>query len=145
MRYGRSMRAGVAGIVFLATVTVSGSTGLARSTAPATARLAHSAPSWAAGARALRAAPASQRLGVRVYLAPRGGTAALNAAIRAVSTPGSPSYRHFLTPAQYGARFAPTAATIASVGSWLRGAGMRVTGLGPSSRYVTATGTAASA
>ena len=145
MRYGRSMRAGVAGVVCLAAVTVSGSTGLARSAAPATARLAQSAPSWAAGARALRAAPASQRVAVRVYLAPRGGTAALNAAINAVSTPGSPSYRHFLTPAQYRSRFAPSAATIASVESWLRGAGMRVTGLGPSSRYVKATGTAASA
>ena len=145
MRYGRSMRAGVAGIVCLAAVTVSGSTGLARSAAPATARLAHSAPSWTAGARALRAAPASQRLAVRVYLAPRGGTAALNAAIRSVSTPGSASYRHFLSPAQYRAHYAPTAATIASVESWLRSAGMRVTGVGPSNRYVTATGTAASA
>ena len=145
MRYGRSMKVGVAGVVCLAAVTVSGSTGLAQSAAPATARLAHSAPSWAGGARALRAAPASQRLAVRVYLAPRGGTAALNAAIRSVSTPGSASYRHFLTPAQYRARFAPSAATIASIESWLRGAGMRVTGLGPSSRYVTATGTAASA
>ena len=82
MRYGRSMRAGLAGTVCLAAVTVSGSTGLARSAAPATARLAHSAPSWTAGASALRAAPASQRLAVRVFLAPRGGTAALNAAIR---------------------------------------------------------------
>src|SRR3954452_1594202 len=108
MRYGRSMRAGVAGVVCLAAVTVSGSTGLARSAGPATARLAHSAPSWAAGALALRAAPASQRLAVRVYLAPRGGTAGLDAAIRTVSTPGSPSYRHFLTPAQYRTRFAPT-------------------------------------
>ena len=145
MRYGRSMRAGLAGTVCLAAVTVSGSTGLARSAAPATVRLAHSAPSWTAGARALRAAPASQRLAVRVFLAPRGGTAALNAAIRSVSTPGSASYRHFLTPAQYRARYAPTAATIDSVESWLRGAGMRVTGVGPSHRYVTATGTAASA
>ena len=145
MRYGRSARAGLAGTVCLAAVTVSGSTGLARSAAPATVRLAHSAPSWTAGARALRAAPASQRLAVRVFLAPRGGTAALNAAIRSVSTPGSASYRHFLTPAQYRARYAPTAATIDSVESWLRGAGMRVTGVGPSHRYVTATGTAASA
>jgi subtilase family serine protease len=145
MRYGRSMRAGLAGMVCLAAVTVSGSTGLARSAAPATARLAHSAPSWAAGARALRAAPASQKLAVRVYLAPRGGTAALDAAVRAVSTPGSPSYRQFLTPAQYRARFAPTARTIASVESWLRAAGLRVTGLGPSSRYVKAAGTTAAA
>jgi len=145
MRHGGSMRAGVAGVVCLAAVAVSGSTGLARSTAHATARLAHSTPAWTAGARALRAAPASQAVGVRVYLAPRGGTAALNAAIRAVSTPGSASYRHFLTPAQYRARFAPTAASVASAESWLRGAGMRVTGVAPANRYVMATGTVASA
>ena len=145
MRHGGSVRAGVAGVVCLAAVAGSGSTGLARSTAHATARLAHSTPAWAAGAHALRAAPASQAVGVRVYLAPRGGTAALNAAIRAVSTPGSATYRHFLTPAQYRARFAPSARSIASVESWLRGAGMRVTGVGPSNRYVMAAGTAASA
>jgi subtilase family serine protease len=145
MRFRGSMRAGVAGVVCLAAVTVSGSTGLARSVAPGTARLAHSAPAWATGGHALRAAPASQGVAVRVYLAPHGGTAALNAAIRAVSTPGSPSYRRFLTPAQYRARFAPTAQTVASVESWLRGAGMRVTGVAPGNRYVKAAGTAASA
>jgi len=145
MQYGRSMRAGLAGVVCVAAVTVSGSTGLARGTSPATARLAHSTPAWAAGARALRAAPASQAVGVRVYLAPKGGTAALNAAIRAVSTPGSPTYRHFLTPAQYQARFAPTARSVASVESWLRTAGMRVTGVASGNRYVMASGDAASA
>jgi subtilase family serine protease len=145
MRYSGSMRAGVAGAVCLAAVTASGSTGFARGTSPATARLAHSTPAWAAAARPLRAASASQPVGVRVYLAPRGGTAALNAAIRAVSTPGSASYRHFLTPAQFRARFGPTPRTIASVESWLRGAGMRVTGLGSDNRYVTAAGTAAAA
>jgi subtilase family serine protease len=144
MRHGRAMRAGVVGVVCLAAVTVSGSTSLARSAAT-TARLAHSTPAWAAAGHALRNVPASQGVGIRVYLAPRGGTAALDAAIRAVSTPGSASYRHFLTPAQYQARFAPTAQTIASVESWLRGAGMHVTGIGPSSRYVAATGTAAAA
>ena len=145
MQYGGSMRAGAVGVVCLTAVMMSGSTGLARSAAPATAALAHSAPSWATGARALHAAPAKQGVAVRVYLAPHGGTAALNAAIRAVSTPGSASYRHFLTPAQYRSRFAPTAKTVASVESWLRGAGMRVTGVAAGNRYVKAAGTAASA
>jgi subtilase family serine protease len=138
------MRAGIAAAVCLGAMLASGSTGIARS-APGTARLAHSTPAWVAGAHALRAAPAAQAVAVRVYLAPRGGSAALDAAIHAVSTPGSPSYRQFLTPAQYRARFAPTAGTIASVEAWLRAAGMHVTGVGPSSRYVTARGTAAAA
>ena len=145
MHYGRPMKAGLATIVSVAAVTASGSVGLAQGTARATARLAHSTPAWTAGKTALRAAPASQQVAVRVYLAPRGGTAALDAAVRAVSTPGTSSYRQFLSPSQYRARFAPTAGTIAAVGSWLRGAGMRVTGVGPDNRYVKATGTAAAA
>src|SRR3954453_4538546 len=111
MRYGGAMRAGGAGVVCLAAVAVSGSTGLARSSAPATAVLARSAPAWTAGKKALRAAPASQHVAVRVYLAPRGGTPALNAAIRSISTPGTASYRHFLSSAQYRSRFAPTPRT----------------------------------
>src|SRR4051794_1564328 len=95
---GRSMRAGIAAAVCLAAVMASGSAGLARS-APGTARLAHSTPAWVARTHALRAAPAAQAVAVRVYLAPHGGTAALNAAVSAVSTPGSSSYRQFLTPA----------------------------------------------
>ena len=145
MRYGRPMKVGLATIVCVAAVTASGSVGLARGSSPATARLAHSAPAWTAGKQALRAAPASQSVAVRVYLAPRGGTAALDAAVRAVSTPGSSSYRRFLSPAKFRARYAPTAGTIAAVGSWMRGAGMRGTGVGPDNRYVKARGTATAA
>jgi subtilase family serine protease len=82
---------------------------------------------------------------VRVYLAPRGGIAALRAALTAVSTPGSASYRHFLTPAQYRARYEPTAAAVASVSAWLRSAGLRITGVEASHRYVSAGGSVAAA
>ena len=103
-----------------------------------------SAPSWAASA-AVRPATASGRVGVRVYLAPRGGIASLRAAVAAVATPGSASYRQFVTPAQYRARFEPTAAAVASVSAWLRSAGLRVTGVEASHRYVSAAGSVAAA
>jgi subtilase family serine protease len=47
----------------------------------------------------------------------------------AVSTPGSPSYRQFITPAQFAARFGASAQTIASVEHALNGRGLHVTGL----------------
>ena len=109
----------------------------------ARASLPGSTPAWASG-QAVAATPASATVGVRVYLAPRGGEAQLNALLTAVSTPGNALYRHFLTPAQYRARFEPTSASVAAVSSWLRSDGMRVTAVEASHRYVAASGSAAS-
>ncbi len=102
-------------------------------------------PAWATSGAAQGAVPAGRSQDVRVYLAPRGGEARLRAAVAAVSTPGSPSYRHFLTTAQYQAQYGPTAAEVARVRSWLTGAGLHVTGVGSGNRYVRATGTATAA
>ena len=63
----------------------------------------------------------------------------------AASTPGSATYGHFLKPAQYRARFEPTAAAVASVSAWLRSAGLRVTAVEASHRYVSASGSVAAA
>jgi subtilase family serine protease len=82
---------------------------------------------------------------LRVYLAPRGGVDALEAAVQSVSTPGSPSYRHFLTPAQYRDRYAPTSATIASVKAWLKSQGLKVVSVEPSGRYIVVTAPASKA
>jgi subtilase family serine protease len=103
-----------------------------------------SAPAWAAKAAVRHASP-SGRVSVRVYLSPRGGIAKLKAAVTAVATPGSATYRHFLTPAQYRAKYEPSKASAAAVSKWLRSAGMRVTGVEPSRRYVSATGSVAAA
>jgi subtilase family serine protease len=102
-------------------------------------------PQATKGAADHGAAPAAQQLDLRVYLAPRGGEDALDAAVKAVTDPSSPSYRQFLTPAQYRARFAPTKAAVAAVSDWLAGAGLKVTGVESSSRYVSARGSAAKA
>jgi subtilase family serine protease len=102
-----------------------------------------SAPSWATHSALVGAAKAASPIQFRVYLAPRGGQQALTAALMAVSTPGSAQYRHFLTPAQYRARFAPSSAAVAAVRSWLAGTGVRVNQTAFGNRYVAATGTSA--
>lgn len=88
-------------------------------------------PAWVAtGTRALHlngrplgAAPAGQVLEVSVTLPLRNSTA-LHRLILAESTPGTPSYGHFLTPAQTLARFGPTAASAATVAGYLRASGL---------------------
>ncbi len=101
-----------------------------------------STPTWAKAAPVASASD-SASVAVRVYLAPRGGVAAVKAAVTAVSTPGNAQYRHFLTPAQYRARFEPTAAQVAKVSAWLHSSGLRVEGVEPSRRYISAAGNVA--
>jgi len=82
---------------------------------------------------------------LRVYLAPRGGLADLKAAATAVSTPGSATYRHFITPSAYQKLYAPTDATISSVKSWLKASGLSVTGVEGARRYISVRGSVAAA
>src|SRR3954451_7304695 len=79
--------------------------------APRTA-VPHTMPAWVD--HATRVGPASDdaSMTLRVYLAPRGGVENLKAAVAAVSTPGSASYRQFITPAAYQARYGPTDASV---------------------------------
>ena len=66
------------------------------------------------GATLVGPAPTSTALPLDVTLKPR-DPAALAAEVQAVSDPGSPDYRHFLTPTQFAPAFGPTPATIAQV------------------------------
>ncbi|MDQ2897086.1 MAG: S53 family peptidase, partial [Actinomycetota bacterium] len=69
--------------------------------------------------------------------------AGAQALAHAISTPGSAVYRHYLTQAQWEARFAPTPAAVATAESWLRGQGFSV-GATPADRlFVPAQGSAA--
>src|SRR4051812_46158837 len=105
----------------------------------------HATPAWTAHARQLGAANKSASVHARVYVAPRGGLAALQRAATAVSTPGSASYHKFMTSAQYAARYQPTSTTVAKVGAWLRSAGLTVTKVEAHHRYLTVSGTVAQA
>ncbi len=84
-----------------------------------------SAPAIPLGAQVQGAAPAAQPISFDVVLRPR-NQAALDAFTTAVSTPGSPQFRQFLTPGEYASEFGPTPSTIANVSSRLRSLGLTV-------------------
>lgn len=69
----------------------------------------------------------------------------LRSLVAAVSTPGSVDYGHYLTPAQFAARFAPTAAQVSNVTSYLRSQGISVTGVSSNRAVIDATGSTAAA
>ncbi len=71
------------------------------------------------------------------------GTAALRRLISAEATPGNAAYQHYLTPAQFTARFAPSAAAAGAVARYLAGAGLRGVAVSANRLEVSATGTAA--
>ncbi len=94
-----------------------------------------------AGAQEVGNVPSSQQVTGEVALAPA-DQSALNAFVSAVSTPGSPEYRHFLGPGQFGPLFGATSSTIAAVRSWLSGTGLQVSSVDPDDLYVHFSGTA---
>jgi subtilase family serine protease len=63
------------------------------------------------GAHALGALNAGRSIQATVTLAPR-DPAALRSFAQEVSTPGSPDFHQYLTPAQFVARFGPTAGEV---------------------------------
>ena len=81
------------------------------------------APRLPLGARALRPPAPSRRLEFDIVLRPR-DPRGLRALATAVSVPASRSYRHFLRPAQFAARFGQPQATVGSVDAALRDVGL---------------------
>ncbi len=92
---------------------------------PGKVALPQGAPHVPTDAARLGSAPPDQVLDLDVALAGQDPTG-LAQAVAAVSTPGSPDYRHYLTPAQYAARFGPTATEVAQVSAALRAEGLTV-------------------
>jgi subtilase family serine protease len=106
--------------------------------------LAGSQPAWA-NAKALRsAAPATDYVNIRVNLGWRDEAAAQQAAL-AVSTPGSASYHHFLTPAQFRQQFAPSQGDVTAVQQFLHNAGFSIVTTPSNNHFVAAEGTVAQA
>ena len=71
------------------------------------------------------AANPNSPINLTVALAPR-DEGELDAFVAAVSTPGSPRYRQFLAPGEFGSRFGATSTAIAAVGAALRERGLQV-------------------
>ncbi len=119
-----------------------GGAALAVVPAHATARTAlpNSRPAWATTAALSGKTSSSSKMDFRVYLGWRSNPASL---VRAVTTPGSAQFRHYLTAAQFRAQFAPTAASAAAVRQWLKSAGFSVVYTPANGLYVAAEGTVA--
>jgi len=103
----------------------------------AVAALAGSGAPFATAHNALGAVPASSRLTIEVWLKPQTAAAASYAA--AVSTPGSPLFEHYLSPAAYTTRFGATAQQARSVEAWLKSAGFTGVSADSGRDYVQAT------
>src|SRR6195256_423969 len=82
-------------------------------------------PDWTSAVPQTATVPSSQQVAAKVWLAPR-NAAPLTALAQSVSDPASAQYQQFITPEQYVAQFAPTAAQVASVTAWLTGAGLQI-------------------
>ena len=119
----------VVGAVIAAGALTLGSLATATAAQAATPRraIADSHPAWAVAAKRLSSkAVTSGTVNAKVYLAPS-HQAELASDVAAVSSPTSKSYRHFMSPSAVRKEFAPSAAEVASVKSWLTSAGLSVT------------------
>jgi subtilase family serine protease len=113
----------------------------AATAAPHRRAVPRTAPAWVARAHSLGTAPASGRSTFRVYLAPRGGTDALKAAVAKVSDPSSAGYRHFLSASQFHKTYDATDAAVSTVRGWLKDNSLSVTSVEAHHRYLAVTGT----
>jgi subtilase family serine protease len=95
-----------------------------------------------AGAHRVAALPADRHVSIAVDLVPRGADR-LAAFDAGVSTPGSPTYGHYLTPAEFTARFGPTPDEVSAVRRFLTSAGLTVTSVSANRAVVDASGTVA--
>jgi len=112
--------------------------------APSRSTLAGSRPAWATSAARQAETPGTDVVHARVYL-PWRDAAGLDATNKALSTPGSATYGHYLSPAQFRQRYAPSQADVTAVQQWLRQAGLSVVYTPENNQYVAVEGTAAQA
>ncbi len=121
-----------------------GFTGLAPEVAGAASarRVLQSVSPAAAPASKVGVTPASASLdfNVGLQLSDPAGAVAFE---QAVSNPASPSYRRYLTPAQWEQRFSPTQASVNAVTSWLKSQGIAVETVTPDRMTVQASGSVA--
>ena len=94
-------------------------------------------PAWAKAVLPAALQPAKAPVQISLALEGR-NQAELRRFVAAVSDPASPSYRHFLTSAQYNHRFAPAAANVAAARAWLQRSGFVVDATTPGLGLVTA-------
>lgn len=109
---------------------------------PSRDTLAGTKPTWATTKADKGATADGSQVSARVYLAGRDASG-LAAYAKAVSDPESASYGSYLSATQAQNRFGATEAQVAAVTSWLKSAGLKVTGT--TQHYVSVTGDVADA
>jgi len=135
----RALLAAVAPVPIVASLVLAGTA--SASTQPLVAIPQNVNPAVANSARVADLAQSSQvSFAVALKLRDEAG---LNSFLAQVSNPSSPQYHHFLTPAQFNARYAPTAADVNSVRSFLTSHGITVTSVSGNRDVVDAVGSAA--
>ena len=110
--------------------------------APGEVRLAGPAPALPPGAHGRRVHSGLGRRSPPSVSSSPADPAALQAFVDAVSTPGSPQYRHYLATGQFAATFGPTAATVAAARAWLASVGLQVGPTSPDGLLIPVSGTA---
>ena len=138
MGYRRTLTAGAVALSTVASLAVAVSGAAAAS---ATTRLSGTASSAAIATPRVAGVDPASRITFDVTLAlPNRGAAVAFA--RAVSTPRSSQYRHYLTARQWEARFSPTAGRVAEVEAFLRGAGFTISHVSADRMTISVSGTA---
>jgi subtilase family serine protease len=99
-------------------------------------------PAWAKGVLPAALEPATAPVQISLLLKGR-HEAELQRFVAQVSDPASPSYRHFLTRAEYAKRYAPTAAEAGTARASLQRAGFVVDATTPTRGLITAHATSA--
>jgi subtilase family serine protease len=102
---------------------------------------AYARPDWAASSQPVGRIDQSQPVSLQVHLQYR-NQQALEAEIAAISDPDSPSYRHFLSDAEFKAKYAPTEADVATVRQHLEASGLQVTYVPGNRAYLAVKGAA---
>ena len=88
--------------------------------------------------------PGSQRVSLTLTLTPDPArAAALDQYLVALTTASSPSYRQWLTPAQFAANYGATSDQLAAAAAWAQGAGLTVDATSPAATRITVSGSAA--
>lgn len=105
-------------------------------------QVVHNTPGFVATASSLGPETPSKVIDVSIFLNPHNKTE-LDSLAEELYNPASPSYRHWLTKAEFTARYAPTAAEAKAVQDFFTANKLTIVKVGPDNFYVRARGTVA--
>ena len=132
---------GCAGLVTSVLVAVAGPA--SASATPARVQLRGSRAPAAARSHPDGSVSATSKVSFDLVLSLKNAAAA-QAFVKEVSEPGSADYHHFLSDAQWTARFGPSASEVSAARAWLRSSGFSVGAVPGDRLFVPAAGTALS-